>query len=318
MTKLRVGVVGVGYLGNFHAEKYAALDDVELVGVVDLDRRQAEKVARKVKTRAYTDHAALAGRVDAVSVVVPTSAHFEVAMDFISGGSDVLIEKPMTTSLEEADSLIRHAERNGRIIQVGHLERFNPVVVEARKILDRPFFIEGHRRNIFSPRGTDVSVVLDLMIHDIDIVLSLVDSDLIDLRASGVTMLSGHPDHASARLEFANGCTANLTASRVALESSRKLRFFQRDGSISIDFVNHRIVRVKRDGDNPSGPIPGMRIDEVAVAPGDALKDEIAAFVSAVSGRRPPEVTGQMGRDALRVALQIDERIRLANRRIPG
>jgi predicted dehydrogenase len=317
-TKLRVGVIGVGYLGRFHAEKYAAMEGVELIGVADLDRERAETVAGKVNSRAYTRHERLLGEVDAVSVAVPTSAHFQVAMDFISGGSDVLIEKPMATNLDEADRLIRHAAQNGRMIQVGHLERFNPAVVAARRIVDRPLFIEAHRLGLFSQRGTDVSVVLDLMIHDIDLVLSWVTSELVELRASGVTALTGQADVANARLEFDDGRVACLTASRISGESLRKLRFFQEDGCIAVDLVNRRILRTGREPGPYAGQIPDMRIDESEVAPGDALKDEIAAFVSAVAERRLPAVTGQMGRDALRVALQIDGQIRSANRRIRG
>ena len=318
MSKLRVGVVGVGYLGKFHAEKYAAMEAVDLVGVVDLDPAQAERVARTTGSRAYTDYRQLLGKVDAVSVVVPTSEHFTVSRDFLLNGSDVLIEKPMTTTLEEADDLIRCADARGRIIQVGHLERFNPVVVALKKIVGVPLFIESHRLTLFRGRGADVSVVLDLMIHDIDIILNLVKSSLVDTRASGAVAITDQPDIANARLEFESGCAANLTASRIAVKDMRKLRLFQPDGYISIDFANHQIIRIRRDRDNPSGPIPGTRLEKMAIPSGDALREETAAFVSAVVRRQPPEVTGKMGRDALEVALDINRRINAANKRIFG
>ncbi|OEU64671.1 MAG: UDP-N-acetyl-D-glucosamine dehydrogenase [Desulfobacterales bacterium PC51MH44] len=315
MKKLRVGVVGVGYLGKFHAEKYARMDDVDLVGVVDINRFEAEDVAKKVNTKAYSNYQDLLGKVDAVSIVVHTPAHFTVAKDFLENDIDVLIEKPMTTTLEEADELIRFSKSRGLIIQVGHLERFNPAVVALQDIVKKPMFIESHRLSVFKDRGTDVSVVLDLMIHDIDIILNFVGSEIDSIRAAGVPVISGHVDIANARLEFINGCVANVTASRISTKNERKIRLFQKDAYISVDFANQGITVIQRNGKIESGLIPGMDIKQLSFAKGDALEDELKSFVKAVVSREAPEVTGQMGRDALRIALSIMDQISDTSRR---
>jgi len=318
-NKLRVGVVGTGYLGKFHAEKYTRLDEVELVGVVDTEPATAEAVADKFGVPAYTDHRELLGKVDAVSVVVPTPAHFAVSRDFLEHDVDVLIEKPMTSTLEEADELIRIAESRGLIIQVGHLERFNSAVVALKDILKRPLFIESHRLSTFKPRGADVSVVLDLMIHDIDIILNFVRSEVTDVRAAGVSVISDHVDIANARLEFASGCVANVTASRISLKNERKIRLFQRDAYISVDFASHEITVIRQNGQvQTDALIPGMDINQLCFTHGDALEDEIRSFVRAVVRRESSEVTGQMGRDALRVALSIMDQIRSTTGRMLG
>ncbi len=317
--KLRVAVVGAGYLGKFHAEKYAHLDGVELVGVVDTDPATANIVAGKFDVAAYTDHRDLLGKVDAVSVVVPTPAHFAVSRDFLEHDVDVLIEKPMTSTLEEADELIRIAESQGLIIQVGHLERFNSAVVALKDILKRPLFIESHRLSTYKPRGTDVSVVLDLMIHDIDIILNFVRSEVTDIRAAGVSVISDHVDIANARLEFASGCVANVTASRISLKNERKIRLFQRDAYISVDFASHEITVIRQEAQPKTDAlIPGMDINQLCFTHGDALDDEIRSFVRAVARRESSEVTGQMGRDALRVALSIMDQIRATTGRMLG
>jgi len=309
MKKLRVGVVGAGYLGKFHAEKYSHMDDVELVGIADSNRVQAEIVSKKIKTNAYTDHRDLIGKVDAVSVVVPTPAHFEVSRDFLENDIDVLIEKPITTTLREADELISISETRGLIIQVGHLERFNPAILALRDIVKNPRFIESHRLSIFKERGTDVSVVLDLMIHDIDIISGFVKSEIKSIHAAGIPVITGQADIANTRLEFMNGCVANVTASRISTKNERKIRLFQQDAYISVDFANHEITVVrKKDGEKES-VIPGMEIKQICFEKSDALKDELTAFVKAVSRREVPEVTGQVGRDALKVALSVMEQI---------
>ena len=315
MKKLRVGVVGVGYLGKFHAEKYARMDDVDLVGIVDINRLEAEDVAKKVNTKAYFNYQDLFGKVDAVSIVVPTPAHFTVTKDFLENDIDVLIEKPMTTTLEEADELIRFSKSRGVIIQVGHLERFNPAVVALQDIVKKPMFIESHRLSIFKDRGTDVSVVLDLMIHDIDIILNFVRSEIDSIRAAGVSVISGHVDVANARLEFINGCVANVTASRISTKNERKIRLFQKDAYISVDFANQGITVIQQNGKIEDGLIPGMDIKQLSFAKGDALEDELKSFVKAVVSREAPEVTGQMGRDALRIALSIMDQIIDTSRR---
>ena len=309
MKKLRIGVIGVGYLGRYHAEKYTNMNDVELVGVADIDKSRARTAAEKFSTAPFFDHRDFLGRVDAVSVVVPTPDHFAISQFFLENDIDVLIEKPMTTNLEEADALIRFAETRGLIIQVGHLERFNPAVVALQDIVKKPMFIESHRLSVYQERGTDVSVVLDLMIHDIDIILNFVKSDVKSIHAAGIPVISHHVDIANARLEFESGCVANVTASRISMRQERKIRLFQRDAYISVDFANHEITVITRDGTKESGIIPGMDIKQLCFTKGDALEDELTAFVRAVNRREAPEVTGQMGRDALKIALNIMDQI---------
>lgn len=316
MKKLRVGVIGVGYLGNFHAEKYANMDKVDLVGVADTDVLKAESIAAKYHTKAYPDYQDLFGKVDAVSIVVPTPFHFTVAKAFLKNDVDVLIEKPMTTTLEEADALIQFSESKGLIIQVGHLERFNPAVVALQDIVNKPMFIESHRLSVYKDRSTDVSVVLDLMIHDIDIILNFVRSDVSEIRAAGVSVISDHVDIANARLEFSSGCIANVTASRISTKNERKIRLFQKDAYVSVDFTRQEITVVEQNSASDRGLIPGMEIKQLSFKKGDALEDELKSFVKAVQKREKPEVTGQMGRDALKIALSIMEQIKNANSRL--
>ncbi|GBC60062.1 UDP-N-acetyl-D-glucosamine dehydrogenase [Desulfonema ishimotonii] len=319
MKKLRAGVVGVGYLGQFHAEKYANMDGVELVGVADIDAARSEEIARRFETEACSDYRALFGKVDLVSIVVPTSDHFAVSRAFLMRDVDILIEKPMTTTLEEADELIDIAESRGLLIQVGQLERFNSAAVPLRDIVERPMFIESHRLSIFKNRCTDVSVVLDLMIHDIDIILSLVKSEVRSIHAAGIPAVSEHADIANARLEFATGCVANVTASRISTKNERKLRLFQRDAYISVDFAGCGITIIRKNGENRDAClIPGMQIEQKSFCGGDSLEDELTAFVHSVRRREVPEVTGEMGRDALRVALSVMSQIRAANKRFLG
>ena len=299
MDKLRVGVVGVGYLGKFHAEKYARIEDVDLVGVVDADPDVAHAIAGKYDTQAFTDYKDLIGAVDAVSVVVPTPLHFTISRDFLANDVDLLIEKPITKTLEEADELIQMAADRDLIIQVGHLERFNPAVVALNGKINNPRFIESHRLSIYQERGTDVSVVLDLMIHDIDIILSFVRSEVTGIHAAGVPVISGEVDIANARLEFKNGCVANVTASRISNRTERKIRLFQRDAYISVDFANHEITLIHQTESGANDVIPGMEREQMCFTKSDALDDEIHAFVESVRRREPPEVTGIMGRNAL-------------------
>ncbi len=310
MKQLRVGVVGVGYLGRFHAEKYVSMAEVDLVGVADTNMSQAASIAGKYRTTAYSTYQDLFGKVDAVSIVVPTPSHFTVAMDFLENDVDVLIEKPMTTTLEEADELIRFADSKGLIIQVGHLERFNPAVVALKDIVQKPMFIESHRLSIYKDRGTDVSVVLDLMIHDIDIILNFVRSEVSEIRAAGIPVIAETVDIANARLEFQSGCVANVTASRISIKNERKIRLFQKDAYVSVDFTRREITVIQQDSKKDDGLIPGMEIKQLCFTKADALKDEIKAFVQSVVNRKAPQVTGQMGRDALKIALNIMEQIK--------
>lgn len=316
MKKIRVGVIGAGYLGKFHTEKYAAMEGVDLLGVVDIDEEKAAKIAGEYRTKAFKDYKDLLGKVDAVSIVVPPPQHFEISSDFLKHDVDILIEKPMTTTLEEADELIRISESKNLIVQVGHLERFNPAVVALGDIVKKPMFIESHRLSIYNERGTDVSVVLDLMIHDIDIILNFVKSDIKHIHAAGIPVISGHVDIANARLEFGNGCVANVTASRISTRNERKIRLFQRDAYISVDFANREITVVQRNVNSLEGLIPGMEIKQLCFTKGDALEAELKAFVKAVRTRETPEVTGRDGREALKIALSIMEQIQNSSIRL--
>jgi predicted dehydrogenase len=311
MRKIRAGVVGVGYLGRFHALKYAAMPEVVLAGVADIDKKRAEAVAAECKAPAFTRHEDLFSRVDAVSIAVPTALHYRVGRDFLKNGVGVLMEKPIAGNLKEAQGLIGLAEAGGLVLQVGHLERFNPALRAAQPLLNKPFYMEAHRLSLFKPRALNVSVVLDLMIHDIDIVLALNPGRLKSLWASGSSLVSPYADMAAARLEFENGCVANITASRVSEREERTLRIFQDDGCLAVDFKNRSltIIRPKKKG-RKTGP-PEMNIKETAYAGGDILESEIASFVRCVATRGEPLVSGRAGKRALSVALKIENRIRL-------
>ncbi|MBT1071353.1 Gfo/Idh/MocA family protein [Pelotalea chapellei] len=306
MSALRTAVIGVGYLGNFHAQKYAAIADVELVGVVDNDPKRAEEIATALGTRAFNDHRELIGKVDAVSVVVPTQYHHTVARDFLSAGVHVLIEKPITVTIAEADELIALAEQNRAVFQVGHLERFNPVLVALDGVLQEPLFIESVRIAPFKPRGTDVNVVLDLMIHDIDIIQHIVRSPVERIEAIGAPVFTGEEDIANARIVFKNGCVANVTASRISLKSERKMRIFQRNAYITLDFQNRKVL-VAQKGDGEIFPgVPNVKVDERQLEEADALRSEIESFLMSIRQGTPPQVSGHDGRMALETALKIN------------
>ena len=305
MHEVRCAVVGVGYLGRFHAEKYAALSGCRLVGVCDTDADAAARLAGQLGVPAVTDHRQLLGQVDAVSVVVPTSVHHAVARDFLDAGADVLVEKPITVTLAEADELIDLAERRGRVLMVGHLERFNAAILGLNLRDDKPLFIESHRLAPFKPRANDVSVVLDLMIHDIDIILDVVDAELERIDAKGVPVLTGDVDIANARLVFTNGCVANVTASRVSLKVERKMRLFMPSAYYSVDFQN-RVLTCHRKGAGEMFPgIPEILSEESVFENGDALRTEIEHFVDCVRTRSEPLVSGRAGRRALATATEI-------------
>jgi len=312
MGKVRVGVIGVGYLGQFHAEKYSRMDNVQLMGVVDLDRVLAEEVAARFDTRAFTDYKDLFGHVDAVSIVVPTEDHFSVAAKCLNHDLDVLIEKPMTATLEQADDLIKIAESRGLIMQIGHLERFNPAVIALKDIVRSPMFIEAHRLSIYKDRSTDVSVVLDLMIHDIDIIMNIVQSGIRSIHAAGAPVICEHADIANVRLEFESGCVANVTASRISTKNQRKIRMFQKDAYVSVDFTTREITIIRRDESISDDLIPGMDIRQRSFSKSDALEDELASYIQAVSTRQNPVVSGNAGRKALEVALSITDQINTA------
>ncbi len=314
--KTRAAVVGVGYLGRFHAEKYAAIPEVELVAVVDADAARAAEIAAKHGCEALTDVRALHGRIDCASVAVPTPLHREVGVGLLEAGIDVLVEKPIAATLEEARDLVRVAEERGRILQVGHLERFNPAIRALDGIVTRPRFLECHRLAPFVERGTDVDVVLDLMIHDLDVVLSMVSSPLASIDAVGVPVITSAPDIANARLRFENGAIANLTASRVSLKRERKLRLFQPDTYISLDYGEKRL-RICKRGEAPPGGLAPIEVEERVVVGEDALAEEIRAFLDAVRTRRAPLVSGREGLRAVELAYLVLERVEAELRRGP-
>jgi predicted dehydrogenase len=303
--RLRVGVVGVGYLGHFHAQKYAAQPDVTLVGIVDVNPSRVAEIAAVCQTTALTDYHDLLSQVDCVSIAVPTQLHYPVARDFLTHGIDVLVEKPLTATAAEGRELVDIAAREHRILQVGHLERFNPALRSLTDILTAPRFIECHRVAPFVERGTDVDVVRDLMIHDLDVILSLVRSPVASMEAFGVPVLTAEPDIANARLRFASGCIANITASRVALKRERKMRLFQPDTYIVVDYGEHRIRICRREPSADPGTLPNLTFEEREVGGEDALEEEIRAFLRAVRTRSAPVVSGDDGLQALEVAEQI-------------
>jgi predicted dehydrogenase len=305
---LRVAVIGVGHLGRHHARILASLPGAELVAVVDTNRARADEIAAAYGTTAAYDARELAGRgVDAVTVAVPTESHLDVAVPFLDAGIGVLVEKPMARSIEEANVMIAAAARSHAILAIGHTERFNPAVAAARPLLPDPRFIEVHRLGTFPERSLDIDVVFDLMIHDIDVVLSLVMSEVESIDAVGVPVLTGRIDIANARLRFANGCIANLTASRISRDRVRKIRFFQPSAYVSIDYAAQKIEIYRLEKSN--GPKPTIEGGDVAVASEEPLKVELADFIDAAVSRRSPIVTGEQGRRALAVAQQITDKI---------
>lgn len=309
MKPLRTAVVGVGYLGQFHADKYAAIASSQLVGVVDSSPERAQEIADKVGCTAYTDHRQLLGKVDAVSIVVPTQYHYQVARDFLEAGVHVLLEKPITTTVEEADELIRLARDKGLVFQVGHLERFNPVIVALKEHLAGPRFIESVRIAPFKPRGTDVNVVLDLMIHDIDIIQYIVGSPVRQINSIGAPVFTNEEDIANARIQFENGCVANVTASRISLKSERRMRIFQPDAYIVVDFQNKKIA-VFRKGEGEMLPgVPKVEMEEKEFSQGDALLEEITSFLGCIASGTAPVVTGEDGKRALETALLINRQL---------
>ena len=309
---LRAAVIGAGYLGKFHAQKYAALEDCELRAVVDINPARAREVGDSVRAPAAIDYREVLRKVDLASIVVPTELHHEVAKACLEAGVHILVEKPVTRTTEEAAELVELAKRNGLVFQVGHLERFNPAVLAVRDQITRPLFIESDRLAVFKPRGTDVNVVLDLMIHDIDLILSIARSDITTVRASGFPVFTPAVDIANARLEFADGCVADVSASRVSQSSLRKLRIFQPERYISIDCENFHVRTLHKEGTGlgPDGApriVPGESVFERA----DPLMAEIRAFVHAVQTRTEPQVTGQDGLRALEVALEVCRQMNL-------
>ena len=308
MSRLRVAVIGVGHLGRHHARILSSLPGVQLVAVVDTNQSRAREIAAAHGTDAVFDARDVLVRVDAVTIAVPTESHKDIAVSFVTAGIPVLVEKPMARTLDEADAMIGAAARHRVRLAVGHTERFNPAVDAARPLLTNPRFIEVHRLGTFPERSLDIDVVFDLMIHDLDVVLSIVKSDVDSIEAVGVPVLTRRVDIANARLRFANGCIANLTASRISRDRVRKIRFFQPAAYLSIDYAAQKVDlwRLERDG----GPVPSIQGGEVDVVAEEPLERELADFVDAVRSDRPPLVTGEDGRRALAVAQAIADKIR--------
>jgi predicted dehydrogenase len=302
---LRTAVIGVGYLGRFHAQKYAQLAGSKLVGVVDANADACAKVAAELSTRAFSNYRELFGQVDAVSLAVPTPLHHSIGCELLRNGIDVLIEKPIATTVSEARELVDIAKAHGRVLQVGHLERFNPAVLAAAERLRTPRFVESHRLAPFKQRGTDVSVVLDLMIHDIDLIQELVGTPIESIDAVGATVFSGEIDIVNARLRFKGGCVANTTASRISLKQERKIRIFQDDAYLSVDMQQKILTVIRKKDAAPVESPAQVSIEEESFDQGDALLAEIEAFLKAVRERSTPVVTGEDGLRALETAMKI-------------
>jgi predicted dehydrogenase len=299
-NKIKVGVVGVGYLGKIHAEKYAHIPEAELIGVVDIDKGRCEEVAAHTNCQPFYHHGDLLGHVEAVSIAVPTLSHYHIAKDFFLAGIDVLLEKPISASVQEAQELNPLAKEKGVIFQIGHLERFNGALAVMNGVLKNPLFIESYRLSPFSGRGTDVDVILDLMIHDIDIILSILGSDIERVEAVGMPFCSSQIDVAHARILFKGGCVAHISASRIAQERLRKMIILQKDSYLAVDYMKQSLMITRRGKKGKEG----VQVDEV-VRENDPLETQLKAFLQSVRERTPPVVSGEDGQRALEVAFQI-------------
>lgn len=299
---IRFGVIGVGSIGSHHARIYSDMEGVRLVGVVDTDFSKAQDVSSRYNCEAYSNYSQMMDTVDAVSIAVPTIMHYPIAMDFLKNDKDVLIEKPIARDVKEAEELISEAQKRGRILQVGHLERFNAGVSLISSMIDNPRFIESQRLSPFSKRGTDVDVTLDLMIHDIDIILSLVASEISDLRATGVRVLTENIDVSHAWIEFKNGCIAEVVASRISPVKVRQLKVFQHNTYLSLDYQSQEVLCLRKVKN---------KIEKQVRKPSEKepLREELASFVECVRKRTRPLVSGLEGKEALKVALMISEEI---------
>jgi len=299
---VRVGVIGVGYLGQHHARIYSELKDAELVALVDIDGGRADALAGKYQCEAYSDYREILHKVDALSIVIPTTSHYCIALDCLRAGKDILVEKPITVDIREAEELVVESEKRGCILQVGHLERYNPALVTASEMIKEPKFIESERLSPFLGRGTDVDVTLDLMIHDADIILSLIPSRVKEIGAVGAKVLTDKIDVAKAWIEFENGCIALLTASRLSSEKRRILRVFQEDSYLSVDYQVCEIKSYLRAAD-------GLSVNSIRPDNKEPLKEELQDFLRCVKDRRRPKVSAVEGRDALKLVLKITELI---------
>jgi predicted dehydrogenase len=301
--EIRIGVVGLGHLGNYHLQKYAKLPHNRIVGVMDTDRARALKVAGEFHCEAFRRHRDLIGKIDAASIAVPTGSHYAIARDFLEAGIDVLLEKPIAATREEAAQLVKIARAKKRILQIGFVERFNPAIVALGKVIREPLFIETHRLHPFFNRGTDVDVVLDLMIHDLDIILNFVKSPVKSVDAVGISVLSERFDIANARLVFRNGCVANITSSRVTNKKMQKIRFFGLEGYHSVDYEKRELVSLSRKT-GPEGKVE-IGLNNVEIIMQDPLEAEIAAFLNSILTRCAPAVAGEDALKSLKLALRI-------------
>lgn len=305
MKKLRCAVIGVGYLGKFHAQKYAELGNVELVAIVDTNLQQAACISEKLQCLPLQNYQDLVGKVDAVSIATPTKSHHTIAKFCLANQMHVLLEKPMTTTVTEANELINLAKKNQLILQIGHLERFNSAITALEPILNKPKFIESYRIAPFTLRGSDVNVVLDLMIHDIDLIQYLVNAEIKSIVANGAPILSTEIDIANARIEFTNGAVANVTASRAGTKQERSMRIFQEDAYIAVNLQNKSCTIYKK-GDGEMFPgIPDIRMETLQLPENDAIKDEIKAFLMSITENKPVVVPGEAGKLALETAAKI-------------
>lgn len=305
-TKLRAAVIGVGHLGQHHARIYAENPQVELIGVVDNDEGRGRKVAHKCRTEYFAELTPLLGRIDVASVVVPTAQHYPFAKMLLENNVHVLVEKPFTQTVEEAQDLLELQRKHDRIVQVGHVERFNPAIQAIRGLVFDPVFVEVHRLCPYNPRGTDVGVVLDLMIHDIDIVLNMVPSRIKEIKAVGVPVISQNEDLAQARIEFENGCVANIAASKIGNKEMRKIRIFQPNAYISLDYQNQAGLLYTMEGSK-------VRRSKIPLQKGEPLKLEIDSFLHCVQEKGTPLVSADQGKKALEVAFEIMRQVRKHN-----
>ncbi len=302
--RVRVGVVGVGHLGQHHARLLAELPNAELIGIVDTTATRAQAIAAKYGTNTFASPAELLSRVDAVTIAAPTESHIELALPFVEAGIAVLVEKPIAASVADADRLLAAAARRGTIVATGHTERFNPAVVAARPLISAPRFIEIHRLGTFPERSLDIDVIFDLMIHDLDLLLTIVGKEVTSVEAVGVNVLTPRTDIANVRLRFASGCIANLTASRISRERVRKARFFQPQSYVSIDYAAQEVEVYRL---TPTGGRPTIEGGKLEIASEEPLRRELADFVEAVRTGAQPGVTGRDGREALALATRIAE-----------
>ena len=305
MSTLNCGVIGTGYLGKFHAEKYARMENCNLLAVADIEETVCSEIATKHSTAFVTDYRKLLGKLDAVSIVTPTATHYQIARDFLKSGAHVLIEKPMAISLAQADELIEIANQNQRLLQIGHIERFNPALLSLGALISEPLFVESTRLMPLNNRDQDTCVILDLMIHDLDIISHLVSSEIIDIRANGIEILSNGIDIANARIEFSNACTANITASRISRKTERKLRLFKKNQYFSIDLHNNCYTACYLREQQR------IEYDEKEFPKTDALYAEIKHFLECIRTEQAPLVGGQEGRRALSIAIRVADTLKV-------